>query len=593
MTIGTDSALNRIVESVNILRSTAYSHQRTFIMEVMGRHCGYLGLCGAIAVGADFAFYPENPVKDGWDVDLCNMLTRKRLSGKRLNIIIVSEGAIDIHGNHISSHEICKLINDKLNFDSRVTVLGHLQRGGSPSSFDRILGLRMGSAAVLEVLQNEAEPCVITIEGLNTKRLPLVPLVEKTRSVQAAMHRKDWETVRQLRGKSFISKMHSYEILNSFDPAEYTAELKGYNFAIMHIGSVSSGFNSTIRVIARYCMSKGGKIYAISNGIDGLVSEQIVEVHPSDVSDWYGTGCALGTSRTLPGSNMEKIADVFKKYSICGFFMVGGFNGFVASIEFFEARKTYDAFHIPIILMPSTVSNNIPGTDLCVGSDTAVNEITKICDGVKQTSDGNQKRIFVMETMGANCGYLASTTGLASGADSTYIFEEPFSVRDLNDNVTHMKHKMEAGVTRGLILRSERACQLYTSDFIHRLFSKEGKGSFSTRMNLIGHIQQGWSPSPFDRKLAVRFAMKGLEWMMQQVEKYGRNGRVKTDATDTVVLIGLCNGHYKITPINELKDKADIEKQLPLEQWWMNLRPLFRIISTHPSMYEPGVYTGC
>uniref|UniRef100_A0A0A9W1U2 6-phosphofructokinase n=1 Tax=Lygus hesperus TaxID=30085 RepID=A0A0A9W1U2_LYGHE len=139
MTIGTDSALHRIVEAVDATTSTAFSHQRVFIIEVMGRHCGYLALVSAICCEADYMFVPEEPPPDNWPQLLCDKLTQARNAGQRQNTIIVSEGAIDNKGNPITGEMVKKVIVDAVELDTRVTVLGHIQRGGNPSAFDRIL----------------------------------------------------------------------------------------------------------------------------------------------------------------------------------------------------------------------------------------------------------------------------------------------------------------------------------------------------------------------------------------------------------------------------------------------------------------------
>ncbi|KAG7276071.1 hypothetical protein CRUP_020593 [Coryphaenoides rupestris] len=139
MTIGTDSALHRIIEVVDAIGTTAQSHQRTFVLEVMGRHCGYLALVSALACGADWVFFPEMPPEDGWEEELCQKLSENRADKKRLNIIIVAEGAMDWHNKPISAEYIKDLVVQRLGFDTRVTILGHVQRGGTPSAFDRIL----------------------------------------------------------------------------------------------------------------------------------------------------------------------------------------------------------------------------------------------------------------------------------------------------------------------------------------------------------------------------------------------------------------------------------------------------------------------
>ena len=106
MTIGADSALHRIVEAVDAIVTTALSHQRCFVMEVMGRHCGYLALVAGLACNADWVMIPENPPEVGWEDKLCKRLSLQREAGNRLNIIIVAEGATDIEGKAVTSNYI-------------------------------------------------------------------------------------------------------------------------------------------------------------------------------------------------------------------------------------------------------------------------------------------------------------------------------------------------------------------------------------------------------------------------------------------------------------------------------------------------------
>ena len=152
MTIGTDSALHRIIEAVDAMATTAISHQRAFVLEVMGRHCGYLALVAALACEADWVFIPEWPPEGDWEANLCSKLSQEQSLGQRLNIILVAEGATDREGKPITATMVKDLLVKRLNFDTRITVLGHVQRGGSPSAFDRILGTRMGAEAVLALM---------------------------------------------------------------------------------------------------------------------------------------------------------------------------------------------------------------------------------------------------------------------------------------------------------------------------------------------------------------------------------------------------------------------------------------------------------
>ncbi|MDY3868649.1 MAG: 6-phosphofructokinase [Pyramidobacter sp.] len=137
MTIGFDTALNTALDAVRRLRDTAHSHDRLFIVEVMGRHSGYIALRTAVAGGAEQVVIPELP----FNLDtLCRKLQLSCLSGKRFSVIIVAEGAI-------SGYELKEQLKAR-GYDSTVTVLGHIQRGGAPTSYDATLASRMGAYAV-------------------------------------------------------------------------------------------------------------------------------------------------------------------------------------------------------------------------------------------------------------------------------------------------------------------------------------------------------------------------------------------------------------------------------------------------------------
>lgn len=139
VTIGAVSSLHRICEAVDSISSTAISHQRCFVIEVMGRNCGWLALMAGIGTGADWLFIPEHPPEAGWEDVMCKTLQKHREMGKRKSIIIVAEGAIDRNLQPIRPDYLKDLITKRLNVDTRVTTLGHVQRGGSPAMFDRYL----------------------------------------------------------------------------------------------------------------------------------------------------------------------------------------------------------------------------------------------------------------------------------------------------------------------------------------------------------------------------------------------------------------------------------------------------------------------
>ena len=128
------------------------------------------------------------------------------------------------------------------------------------------------------------------------------------------------------------------------------------------------------------------------------------EVKPigwSDVTGWVAEGGALlGTKRTLPGENYQATAQQLGRFGIQGLVVIGGFEAFQAVLQMAEQRDTFKEFRIPMVVLPATISNNVPGTDFSIGADTALNEITEICDRIRQSAQGTKRRVFIVETMG-------------------------------------------------------------------------------------------------------------------------------------------------------------------------------------------------
>lgn len=256
----------------------------------------------------------------------------------------------------------------------------------------------------------------------------------------------------------------------------------------MHVGAPSCGMNAAVRSFVRNCIYRGDKVYGVCDGVMGLMAGKLKLMDWASVTGWVAQGGAyLGTKRSPPKDDqLQQIAARLKEFEIQALLIIGGFEGYQTCLSLSSARDKYDEFKIPIAMIPATISNNVPGTEFSLGCDTALNEITEICDRIRQSAQGTKRRVFIIETMGGYCGYLATLAGLAGGADAAYIFEEKFNIKDLNQDVIAMAAKMSEGVQRGLILRNESSNQNYNTDFMQRLFSEEGKGLFSCRSNIIG-----------------------------------------------------------------------------------------------------------
>ncbi|KAK2510721.1 hypothetical protein Q9233_017475 [Columba guinea] len=581
MTIGTDSALHRIMEIVDAITTTAQSHQRTFVLEVMGRHCGYLALITALACGADWVFIPESPPEDDWEDHLCRRLTETRLGGSRLNIIIVAEGAIDKHGKAITSEDIKTLVVKRLGYDTRVTILGHVQRGGTPSAFDRILGSRMGVEAVMALLEGtpETPACVVSLSGNQAVRLPLMECVQVTKDVTTAMNEGRFDDALKLRGRSFQNNWNVYKLLAHIRPPSTKS---GYTLAVLNVGAPAAGMNAAVRSTVRIGLIHGHRMLAVHDGFEGLACGMIEEIGWDRVGPWTGLGGSkLGTKRTLPKKYFEEISNNINSFGIHGLIIIGGFEAFTGSLELVEGRAKFEELCIPLCVIPATVSNNVPGSDFSIGADTALNTITTTCDRIKQSAAGTKRRVFIIETMGGFCGYLATMAGLAGGADAAYIYEEHFNIHDLQVNVEHLTEKMKTTVKRGLVLRNERCNENYTTDFIYNLYSEEGKGIFDCRKNVLGHMQQGGTPTPFDRNFGTKMGAKAVAWITGKIKECSRHGRIFANTADSACLLGMRKRSLVFQPLADLKEQTDFEHRLPKEQWWLRLRPILKILAKY------------
>ncbi|XP_034743556.1 ATP-dependent 6-phosphofructokinase, platelet type-like isoform X3 [Etheostoma cragini] len=588
MTIGTDSALHRIIEVVDAIMTTAQSHQRTFVLEVMGRHCGYLALVSALACGADWVFIPEMPPEDGWEDIMCQKLSESRSRGSRLNIIIVAEGAIDRKGQPVTSDCVKDLVVRCLGFDTRVTILGHVQRGGTPSAFDRILASRMGVEAVLALLEASATTpaCVVSLVGNQAVRLPLMECVQMTQEVQKAMDEKKFEEAVRLRGRSFENNLRTYRLL-SYRKADSELPNSSFNVAVLNVGAPAAGMNAAVRSAVRVGITEGHTMFAVSDGFEGFYKGHIKEIKWGDVGGWTGQGGSLlGTKRTLPGKHLDQIAEQIKIHNINALLVIGGFEAFESLLQLYEARADYEEFCIPMCMLPATISNNVAGTDLSIGADTSLNAIVETCDRIKQSASGTKRRVFIIETMGGYCGYLATVGGLAAGADTVYIYEEPFDIRDLQANVEHLTQKMKTSIQRGIVLRNENSNENFTTDFIYQLYSEEGRGVFDCRKNILGHMQQGGAPSPFDRNFGTKIAAKAIQWVTRTLKESYKGGRVFANSEDTACLLGMRRRALVFQPVSRLRDETDFVHRIPKEQWWLKLRPLMKILAKYKTSYD-------
>jgi 6-phosphofructokinase 1 len=573
ISIGADTALHRITDAVDAISSTAASHQRSFVVEVMGRHCGYLALMSALATGADWVLIPENPPNlDNWEDKLCEVMRKGREIGRRDSIVIVAEGAQDRNGNHISSDYVKKVLAEKLGEDARVTILGHVQRGGSPSTFDRNLSTILGAAAV-EALSNEqlrGKAHVVGIKGNKVIYTPLLECLIRTEEVNDAVKFGDFKKAMTLRGSGFQEAFQTLRTLVRALPHEHDATEKRLTFAVMNAGAPAPGMNTAVRAAVRLGIDRGHTLLGINNGFRGLINGDIHSFNWMSVNGWaLMGGSELGTNRHIPtNSDFYAIARNIEENNIQGLLIIGGWSAYQAALELYNRRDSFPAFNIPITCLPATIDNDLPGAELSVGADTALNSIVEAVDKIKQSA-GASRRVFVVEVLGGKCGYLALMSAMATGAERVYLHEEGVTLDDLREDVYHMKAGFKSGKPMGLILRNEGANKTYTTDFICAVFDEEGGDLFTARQARLGHLQQGGNPSPFDRILASRLSSKCISYLEEQA----------LSSEPMSAAIGLIQGAFQFTELRDLPRLMDNKNSRPKTQWWLQLRPIAKIMA--------------
>lgn len=306
------------------------------------------------------------------------------------------------------------------------------------------------------------------------------------------------------------------------------------------------------------------------------------EISWLDAENWGAKGGSeIGTNRGLPSEDFDTTAMCFEKYKIDALFVVGGFEAFTAVSELRKARSKYDAFKIPMVILPATVSNNVPGTEYSIGSDTCLNALIDYCDAIKQSAAASRRRVFVVETQGGASGYVATIAGLSIGAVAVYTPEEGIHLNMLASDIKHLKEQFaqDKGQNRSgkIILRNEKASKTYTTEIVANIIREESGGRFDSRFAVPGHVQQGGVPSPMDRVRAVRFGVKSL----QHIETF--TGKSKDEiAADpmSAALIGVRGAKVGFSSMEKVEtEETDWKDRRPKNEFWTDLTQIVDTLS--------------
>ena len=288
------------------------------------------------------------------------------------------------------------------------------------------------------------------------------------------------------------------------------------------------------------------------------------------VSDWVPlSGSVLGTSRMIPkGKDWYAIARAIEDNHIDALLAIGGWSAYEGVYKMVSDRGNYPAFNIPIVCLPASINNNLPGSEFSIGADTALNNIVDAVDKIKQSAVAT-RRCFVIEVMGHWCGYLSLMSALATGAERFYLPEEGITLRDLQHDLDVLTRGFQAGKKLGLVIRNEYANPVYTTSFICSLFEEEGRDIFDVRPAVLGHLQQGGDPSPFDRIQATRFASLCLDYLINECNR----------GTSGSAFIGMQNGEFVFHDMRDFDRMGDFKYQRPMEQWWLGLKGIANLMA--------------
>ena len=368
--------------------------------------------------------------------------------------------------------------------------------------------------------------------------------------------------------------------------------------AIIHVGAPAGGVNAATRAAVAYCLTRGHSPVAIHNGFAGFARHHadkpvgaVREFDWLEVDGWASKGGSeIGMNRELPSdSGMEHIAGLFKLYKIDGLFIIGGFEGFNALSQLRKAREHYSSLCIPMTLLPATISNNVPGTEYSIGSDTCLNELVRYCDTIKQSASASRRRVFVIETQGGRSGYVATLAGLAVGASAVYTPEEGISIDMLAADIKHLKQvfREDTGQSRAgrLILINEKASKVYNAKLIADIIREEAQNRFESRDSIPGHVQQGGTPSPMDRTRAVRLAIKCIE----HLEKYEdrADSTILNDPQSSTV-IGIKGASVVFSAMKDVEEReTDWPNRRPKDEFWLDLKGVVDVLSGRPDIPRP------
>ena len=312
--------------------------------------------------------------------------------------------------------------------------------------------------------------------------------------------------------------------------------------AVLTSGGDAPGMNAAIRAVVRTGIEKGWEVYGIDRGYAGLITGSAKSLGLRDVSGIIQQGgTLLGSSRSPEfgtDEGLQKALNFLNQQGIEGLVVIGG-NGSQTGTHALSMKG------FPVVGVASTIDNDLYGSEITLGVDTALNIALEAIDRLKVTASSHQRAILV-EVMGRECGYLALMTGIAGGSEAIILPEAETNPGEL---AKELREAYQRGKTHALVVVAEGA--YYNARRLEQYFQEHRELGFELRVTILGYVQRGGTPTAFDRLLGTRLGSAATDCLAR-----GEHG----------VLIGLLQGKIAVTPLIEVVSK---KKPLDLSLWKM------------------------
>lgn len=316
--------------------------------------------------------------------------------------------------------------------------------------------------------------------------------------------------------------------------------------AVLTSGGDAPGMNAAVAAVTKLACALGWRVLGVNNGYDGLMAGDFQELRPLDVDGWWHRGGTfLGSARSERFRTPEGRADAARSLEGTDALLVIGGNGSLTG-----ARLLHEEQGVCVVGLPASIDNDIACTSFAIGVDTALNTIMEACDRISDTASSH-RRVFIVEVMGRECGYLAMAAAIATAADAVLFREQGKSEDQLVDELSAVIRRSfaaERGKRRVLIVKAE-GVEVPTERLVQRLGERaaaEAPG-VGVRATVLGHVVRGGNPSYRDRLIAGRLAFGAV-----QAAVAGRGGVMAGWEAHEAGGIETRDGSVRLFPLGEV-----------------------------------------